>query len=447
MSSENVVEDKALATLILLSRRTRRSASSPELRFILVNETQSLVAYQQAAFWTEAKGVEALSGVSALDQQAPYLIWLKKWFIQAKSGPENVSFVTDLNLLDPEEKEWQEWLSPYIANVYIPAAKGFSGGRLMLSRDEPFSQEELSLLQEWADVWSDRYQQLNQDGYWSRFSFGAEGKKRKVISGFVAAAILLIGMLPVNLSVLAPAELIPVDPSVIRSPIDGIVERMLVQPNQRVIKGTELFEFDKVTLDNQLALAQQALRTAQAEYRQKAQRAVFDPESKSHLAVLQSLIDERKIEVVYLRQLLERSVVKSPREGIALLSDETEWVGRPVATGERVLVVADEWNSQVEAWVSPSDLVRFPEQTELTLYLNSDPSVSIHARVSYISHQPELRPEGLYAHRLRAEIITKGKEKYQIGHSGTARIEGEKTSLAYWVFRRPLAAFRGWIGF
>lgn len=447
MSLLTEATDTALATLILLSRRARESDVDSELRFLLVNETCSLISYQQAALWSVENGVETLSGVSFIDKHSAYVIWLNHWFSQTPEGADSKSFITDLSLLSVGENDWNEWLPSQVANIKLSAGKNFTGGQLLLARQKPFSQTELSLLDEWADIWSHRYQYLHAPTRLLNFKFWKPLRTSGTAQIAFILLVALIGFIPVRLSVLAPAELTPLEASIIRSPIDGIVDRMLVEPNQRVSVGDSLFEFDRVNLDNELAQAQQALLTSQAEYRQKAQRAVYDSESKAQLAVLQSLVNEKVIEVNYLTELYGRSSVKSPREGLVLLNDETEWIGRPVVTGERVLVIADEQQVQVEAWLSPGDFIQFPDDTELTLYLNADPSVTIKANVTYISHLPEMRPEGVYAHRIRAHIKRAEGQFYQIGLKGTARVEGGKVKLVYWLFRRPLAALRGWIGF
>jgi len=438
--------DKALATLVLLSRRLRESNSDVELRFLLVNETMSLVQYKQAVFWSAENKLEVHSGVSSIDKHSAYAAWLNHWFDQAHNT-EALAFATDLSLLRTEEKDWQEWLPSQVANIKVPAVKQFSGGQLLIARADPFTQAELSLLEEWVDIWSYCYQSLYTKNQLKVIRYVTPYISKQILQVAAVLLIISIGFIPVHLSVLAPAELTPLNATVIRSPIDGIVDRMLVQPNQRVDDGDALFEFDRASLENQLAVAQQALLTSQAEYRQQAQRAVYDSDSKAQLAVLRSLIDGKEIEVNYLDELYKRSSVKSPRQGVILLNDETEWIGRPVVTGERILVIADEQQVQIEAWVSPKDYIEFPDNSQLTLYLNADPSVTIKANVTFVSHLAELRPEGLYAHRLRARIQSEKGSFYQIGQRGTARIQGKKVSLVYWAFRRPLAMLRSWVGF
>ena len=69
------------------------------------------------------------------------------------------------------------------------------------------------------------------------------------------AALAAIGCLPISLTVLAPAELVPLTPAVIRAPLDGGVDRVLVMPNQHVIAGTPLFVFVRAFVHNRLEVA------------------------------------------------------------------------------------------------------------------------------------------------------------------------------------------------
>jgi len=440
--------ETALATLVQLSRRARQTLTPAELRFLLVNETHALIAYRQAAFWDAERGVEALSGVTVIEKHASYVQWLKHWFEQGQTG---TSFSADLRALPGagEEADWTDWLPPFVATLSLPTMKAFPGGRLLLARNTPFSSAELELLEEWLEVWVDRYRQVQPKSWRQYFPIKKRNSAgwRWASRAMIVAGLIIVAMLPVRLTVLAPAELIPLEPAIIRAPLDGIVDRVLVNPNQRVTEGEPLFEFDRISVASRLEVTQRALATIQAEYRQRAQRALFDAESKAELVVLQSQIEEKRAEVTYLQELNLRSEVRAPRSGLVFFSDASEWIGRPVVTGERVMVVADEKRSQIEAWIAPEDIVDFPDQAEVTLYLASDPVNSLQGQLKYIVHEPELRPEGHYAYRLRAQLLPSDDATTpRVGLKGTARITGEDVSLIYWVMRRPWAALRGWLG-
>ena len=94
---------------------------------------------------------------------------------------------------------------------------------------------------------------------------------------WAACALLAAGAIPVRLSVLAPGELVAAQPAVLRAPLDGVVAQIHVQPNQIVKQGQPLFSLDEAQIASRLQVAQQALSTAEAEYRQFAQMALGDP--------------------------------------------------------------------------------------------------------------------------------------------------------------------------
>jgi len=455
-----------LATLLYLARRARQAHDDAELAFIAVNETLSLAAYRQAALWLNEGGVKALSGVVSAETNAPYVQWLGRVFrhLQQPRSDPSARVLTASDLPAAVAAEWGEWLPAQGLWLPLPSIAGrFSGGALLLARDAEWSEAEFALLTEWAAIWSQARALMARPSLlgnaWRRLSgqtltpsgladsgWGVRLRRLLLHRRLWLSALLLGAMfIPVRLTVLAPAELIPLRPAVIRAPLDGVVDRVLVTPNQQVKEDDALFEFDRANIQNRLQVALRALATTQAEYRQKAQQALFDPVSKSQLAVLQSQIAEKNTEVSYLRKLDQRGVVASPRAGIVLFDDPTEWVGRPVVTGERVMVVADEHAVEVEAWLSPADAIPLRDDAPVTLYLNADPTQPLAARLRYISHEAIPRPDGNYAYRVRASLIGEASLP-RVGLKGTAKLAGEEVSLGYWMLRRPLAAMRAWLG-
>ncbi len=456
-------EAQALATLVQLGRRAREARDAAELGFIAVNETHALASYRQAALWLDGKGgkaVVALSGVVAPEANAPYVHWLGRVFAELQKHIEaGSSFLIDA--AHPPEKvwqEWAEWLPEYGLCLPLPTlGREFRGGALLLARDEPWSPAEMALLGEWAAIWSQSRALQAAGSVWSRAwrSLSGQAQAGAQRSGVVnlllnkrlwlVAALAGLMFFPVHLTVLAPAELVPLNPAVIRAPLDGVVDRVLVMPNQSVAADAPLFEFDRANIQNRLQIALRALGTAQAEYRQKAQQALFDPASKSQLLVLQGQIAEKSTEVAFLRKLDQRGVVVAPRAGVVLFDAPTEWVGRPVVTGERVMVVADEHAVEVEAWLSPADAIPLADGAKVTLYLNADPLKPVAATLSYLGHEAIQRPDGSYAYRVRASLAESAMRP-RVGLKGTAKLQGEQVTLGYWIVRRPLAAGRAWLG-
>lgn len=458
-----------LGTLLALARRCREAQAEAELRFIAVNETHALVPYRQAALWRAGAGVQALSGVVASEANGPFVQWLEALFrgLPARPAGGDAALadvhapraLTAANLPEVLAADWAEWLPACALAVPLRSRWRDRGAApdswLLLARDEPFSPAEAGLLAEWAALWSQAAQLAARGRTWpGRMAWTADGGAGTLAGGVLRlllrralplAALAAVLALPVRLSVLAPAELVPLNPAVVRAPLDGVVGKVLVQPNQAVKAGQPLFEFDRASLDSRLELARRALGTVQAEYRQKSQRALFDPESRAQLAVLQGQIDEKQTEVAYLGTLSQRGTVPAPRAGVVLFGDASEWVGKPVVTGERVMVVADPQSVELEGWLAPADVLPLAPGSTVTLYLNTDPLHPVMATLRSIGHEAVERADGHPAYRVRATLDAAAAPP-RLGLKGTAKLEGETVTLAYWVLRRPLAAARAWLG-
>jgi hypothetical protein len=260
----------------------------------------------------------------------------------------------------------------------------------------------------------------------------------------ISIAVLAALLFPVRTTVLAPGELVPARPAVIRSALEGVIGSFAVAPNQVVKKGDLLFAFDEALIRTRLEVARQAMATAEAEYRQTTQQALSDMRSKSQLALLTGKIEEKRAEVEYLEQQLGRAQVLSPQAGIALVDDPTEWIGRPVSVGERIMRVAAANDKEVEAWVAVGDAIPLDGDASVALFLNSSPLSPVHAKLRYMSHEAQQRPDGSFAYRVRAEL--EGSTEHRVGLKGTAKLYGPRVPFVYWLLRRPLATIRSTLG-
>lgn len=454
--ANKVVTPNPLLQLMELSRRARLAATTEELAFLIVNDSHSLFPYRQAALWFTNKGVKALSGVIEPEANAPYAQWLNHACRFLQSTYAHASALTAVQLPPDLSGEWTEWLPSY--GLWLPFAKhserGESSGGLLLAADRPWPAEVITLLEEWIDIWHHAWLARIKPSGWSWLrstnSFtDAHGdetktswwKHRRYKLTLIALAAMMI---PVRLSILAPGELVPTHPAVIRAPVDGVVGQFQVQPNQAVKAGQALFNFDEASLIAKLDVAMQTLATAQAEYRQYAQQAVSDNKSKAQLSVLLGKIEEKQVEADYLKEQLNRSRVTAPRHGIALFDDPSEWVGKPVQTGERIMRIAAPGDVEVEAWIPIGDIIPLSKNANVNLYLASNPLSSLSAQIRYVAHDATARPDGTYAYRVRARLDEKIDQR--VGLKGTAKVSGEWVPLVYWILRRPVSVVRQTLG-
>lgn len=460
MPTEELSAQHPLVALLELARSALQASDESELYFICVNDSHRLAPYRQAVLWFSGQGVKALSGVVQMEANVPYVQWAQRVCKTLHAADAAPRAVTSAELPPADAAEWAEWLPAFGLWLPLQGARDDcdDSGGLLLARDVPWQPHEITLLAEWTDMWRHAWQakQHAQSLSWRallRTLMRALGRQFSAAKGVAwwrqsyikwMGVLLVVLLFPVRLTVLAPGELVPIDPAVMRAPLDGVVASFAVKPNESVKAGQLLFSFDKVTLLSRLEVARQALSTAEAEYRQAAQLAVSDAKYKAQLATLTGKIEERRTEADYLQGYLERTGVTAPRDGIALFDDPSEWLGKPVVTGERIMRIAAPNDLEVEAWLAVGDAIPLEEHAAVTLHLNATPLYPVGATLRYMAHDAVQRPDGGYAYRVRAQLD--GKTAHRVGLKGTAKLRGGWAPLCYWMLRRPLAAIRQFIG-
>lgn len=433
---------QGLALLLQLQRKARQCEDTTALGFVMVNETRSLLPYRQAALWIKQpfSKIAAVSGVAHLEANAPYIRWLRS-IAEHQSRHVNAPIAQPLQAttLPPAlASEWSDWSAPY--GLWLALGKtGLDLGGLLLFRDSPWQEAEVTLLSELTDAYSHAWQALQPKNSWWQGWLHLRGKSRYWL------AVPLVLLWPVRLSVLAPAEIVAIEPTMIRAPLDGVVDEFLVQPNQAVAAEQTLLTLENTDIANRLDIADKALAVAEAEYRSNAQQAVLDGKSKSELSVLKSKIEQHAAEVAYLQNQLERSHIKAPHAGIAIYTDAQDWLGKPVSVGERLLLVADPQQVELQMHLPVADLIGLGDDAEVVMFLNNDPQHPLDGKVYYAAYQAEATADNVLAYRIKAHLQTT-ESKPRIGLKGTAKIYGQRVTLFYYLFRRPLAGMRQWLG-
>jgi hypothetical protein len=423
-----------MLSLIHLLHRIRDAVTAAELAFIAVNETAGLLSYRQAVLWEEGRGLLAISGVPEPEANAPFTLFLERLIEQPlPPGP------VDPAMLPPDLRaEWSDWLPDHGFLLVLPKAKA----GLLVARDGDWSEQDAALLAELAHAYDHALAALRRPTLWAEWKRRLQSRRKVLVWAAVGGG--LAALFPVPLTVLAPAEVVAAHPAVIRSPLDGVVKNLHVRPNQRVAEGALLFELDDTTLRGKGEVAAKALDAAEAELRQVSQMAVFDPAAKPKLAAIIGRREQQAAELEYLHGLLERIRVKAPSGGIAVLDDPSEWIGRPVGVGEKVMALAEENDTEIEAWLSPADAIPLGEGAAVTMFLNIAPLSPVSAKLLQVAYEATPRPDGSVAHRVRARID--GSDKPRLGLKGTARLSGPSVPLIYWLLRKPIGAIRQAVG-
>lgn len=256
---------------------------------------------------------------------------------------------------------------------------------------------------------------------------------------------LALCCVPVRLSVLARAEVVPQDPVLLRAPLSGVIADIQVQPNQTVAQGTRLFSLDATSLSGQYALAERERDAAQEAFRASAQLAVTDDKGKLAMAQERAKLEEKRIALDYSGRELKRLQVHAPAAGVVVFSDRNDWQGRAVSVGEKVMTLADPAHVELTVWLPAAEAIDVKAGAAITLYPNASPTQSFDAQVIRMAYKAEITDGGLLAYRIQARF-DKQDEMPRLGQMGTARVYGQWVPSIYYVLRRPLTALRQTMG-
>jgi len=444
----NQAQSKNVGTELLeFQRKLELCKSLRELNFVSVNDTFTVLNYDQAVMWQyDVRGkvsIVAVSGLAEISVDTPYVQWLGRaiHYILV-NHPDPVAALPFADLPESLSEDGKDWVHENILHCSLFSPDGRLLGGLFLNRHAPFEDEDKAVVT-WLGssvgfaVWAWR-QNAKKIEHVTR----AFGKRSfQYAAGLGAIVTLLFAFFPVRLSALVSSEITPVKPFPITAPIDGVIRKILIEPNQVVKADEVLAELDDTSIRNKLAVSTKAYETASTDYQRAVNKSFNDEQSKGELLVLGSKVKEKLAEVAYLSEMLERLRITAPQGGIAIFSDSEDLRGRPVQTGERIMIVADPSLVGVTLYLPPEDAVELDVGGEVTVYLNIDPLSPLRASIVQTSYEATAQPDGAIAYVIKAALLP-GSSPPRIGNKGTAKVYGKSVSLGYYLFRKPILFLR-----
>lgn len=431
------VVERVFAQFLELERVTRAARSADQLAYSLVNDGQHLFGFRHAALLIAGK-VRAVTGISMVEPHAPFVAFVEHAVaqLQARDLHGKAEVVAPDGFDSQVLADWNSLSAPEVFWLPLLDRDAAVIGGLWLARDRAWTPSEKVLLSQLGGTYAHAWLALQPRKPWRlRFT-----RKRQAI---VVALLLLALLIPVRQSVLAPAEVVPLNGRVVAAPLDGVIAEFLVKPNQPVKTGDLLVRFDNTTLKASADVAERALGVAEAELRSNSQRSFADAESNARLDLLAARVEQKRAERDYASELLKRSEVRAERDGIAVFADAQRWTGKPVQTGERLMEIADPGQAELRIELAVGDAIELEPQAEVALFLDSDPLQRHVAHLQRAAYEAQPTPGGQLAYRLDAAFQDAPP---RIGLRGTAKVYGDRAPLALYVLRRPLAGLRQSVG-
>ncbi|MGE0973147.1 efflux RND transporter periplasmic adaptor subunit (plasmid) [Klebsiella sp. WOUb02] len=430
-----------LAELLQLQRRMRALDSREALAFFIVNETHRLTPYRQALLWDAAAGkLRTVSGIASLDEHSPFCRGFGELCSQWQRRYRQIQPLTPQALPTQERIFWKEYLPEHGLWLPLPHSHAENPLVLILLRERPWSDTERMLLEQLADAYGHAWHAVAPRR--ARRVLPVRRKKTFVITIMVLALAMLF---PVRQSVLAPAEVVAHRPVMVRAPLAGVIDDIPVRPNQPVKQGQVLVRLDARDLENQRENARQQFASADAQYRQAQQMALNDTDAKAQLAVLASRRQQAQIDMAFLEAQLARMESASPRDGVAIFDDVSDLLGRSVSVGERIMMVADPHDAELEIQLPATDAIALDHDAEVRLFLNVAPNSPQPAYLTQIGYRASLNADNVMAYRLHARF-QRDDPILRVGLKGTAKVYGYRTVLIAYLLRKPWSSLRVWLG-
>jgi len=434
--------------LLEFERRIQSASSNREVAFRAVNDASQVLDFDQAVLWRiDVFGrplIAVASGLADVSGDSPFQQWLVH-LVQAITPAEfeQARAWTIGELPEAVVTDGAEWCPAHLLHCPLRGPTGAPLGGMLFLRGKAFSESERARA-DWLarsagyGLWAWR---SDRHGIKRFFKRRATWRTLAVLG----AAAALAGLIPVRLSALAPAEITPLRPIPITSPIDGVVREIVVQPNQIVKADQVLVVLDDTALRSRQELASRALDISRADLQRATFKSFSDEASRFELQVLSARVHEKQAELAFLGELLAKSQLTAPQGGVAIFSSAEDWRGRPVQVGERVMVIADPSIIDVTVYLAPDDAVELEAGAPVNLLLHVDPLSPLEANIVRSSYEATLAPDGTLAYVIHAQLAP-GQGLPRIGLRGTAKIYAGRVTLAYYLLRKPLAFLRRSVG-
>lgn len=438
----------AATQLLKLQADLNEVRTRTELAYLVANEPRQLMRTQQIVVLARGGSgdleVRSVSSIVQFERSSPAILWFesvvkeleREHGLSAECGFKSSAF------RGGHEGFGRSYPLGHLLWLPWHDAEGQVFAGMLLARTTPFTQAEAALGRHLAGMFSQAWRALPVPGWVKPWVLRLS---RRAQIGIAVAALVAI-LFPVPMTALAPVETAPRAPAIVTSGIEGVIQSVLVEPNQRVAQGQVLVRMVGTTLRNRYELAEREVGVAAMKYKKAAQLAFSDLRGRHELAIAQAELELKTAERDYASEVMARTEIKAERDGIAFYGEKKDLVGKPVAIGEKLMEIASPAEIEFRIDLGVADAIVLHEQARVKIFLDSDPLRSIDAKLVRSAYRARMRENQQLAFRLVAEADPALVGALRLGARGTAQVYSDRVPLVFYLLRRPVAAGRQWLG-
>jgi multidrug efflux pump subunit AcrA (membrane-fusion protein) len=437
----------ALLALLKVESDARDAKTTRDLIFMMANETRKLTRARQIFVAlpgiTGALEIQGVSSLPAVDRNAPLIIFIEKLITAASLKTATAATDLDLSLAADDETAAAY---PFRSLYWLPLRHGDRPaiGGLVLAREDQWAEQDLVVANRLAAAFTHSWLALSAPQPRVAKAIGSVRRWPLLLS---VLALLAIVFVQVPLTALAPVEIVARNPFIVAAPIDGVIDAIAVEPNQAVKPGDQLVKLTDTTLKSRFEVAERDASVSEARLKQSNQIAFSDPRGMHELGIARAELEVKIAEREFAREMLAKTQITAQSEGLAIYFDKRELVGRPVSVGERILEIANPEAIEARIELPVSDAIALQPRARVKVFLDSDPLRPWPASIKRSDYKARVGENDSLAFRVVATLDVDPERKLpRLGVRGTAQVSGDNVSLGFFLFRRPITAFRQWTG-
>ena len=466
LQAERKVE--ILETLVTVSHEITSTLNLERMLQTIVNAPQAVIPYERAAIALEQRGrfrLSAITGRAQVNAEDPEIAPLNEILQWAALFGEELHVTEHDGEVDDPREETRAKFHKYFEETgmrgfYVtPLADdtGRVGVFAMESADPDFLStaqlEIVKVLAGQATVALRNAQMYKEVPFISvlepvlerKRKFMAMEKRRRTLSlSLAAATVLFLVAVPFPMRIEGDAVVAPVHSAQVQPEVEGVVQKVFVHEGQPVVRGQVLAEIAAWNYRSALAAAQASYQTALL---RMDHALASDDATEAGIERVQA--DYWKAEVARASELLERTQLRAPIDGVLTTPYVENFVGRRLQYGDSFAEIADTSRAIVDVAVDDTEAPLLRADQPAAIKLNGFPLQTFRGDVLLVSPKGQTQggnhvffarvaisnPDNL----IRAGMEGRGKVRVGWRPTGYLLLRGP----ALWIYSKLWAWF-GW---
>lgn len=338
--------------------------------------------------------------------------------------------------------------SRQLCSVPLRLGERPAGVLLFERQGEAFEEDEVRDLLIAADLAAPRLAELDRNDRWFGARWARELRERieklagprhtwaKVIAVSIALALAILFLGRTTHRVEAPFTLRAEQVSYLTAPFNGFIGEVKAEPGASLRKGDTLLVLD--TRD--LLLEEAAALADRDRYEREAEKAQAENELAG-MRIAQAQAEQARVRLQMVRHRLALSTLAAPHDGYVVEGDLKQRIGAPVRQGDVLFRVSDLRTAYVEAKVSELDVQEIKRGAKAEIAFASQPKLKFPVRVELLE-PVAVTDQGGNVFIVRCHLEGPPADWWRPGMTGLAKIEGERQSYFWILFRRTIDYLR-----